>query len=116
MERIKSVISFLNNTGISTEDKLPIFPLQPFTKIPYSNGLGSQLHKAVINDNQLIDKKLLDEFWLHNPESNWAIKTGDISNLTILDVDNKDNFKGSKFIEKNIDFKYELYKNELELF
>ena len=108
MNRLNQVINFLGN-----KYELPIFPLQPFTKIPYFDGQGRALHDFVYNQEQLIDTETLRDFHINNPECNWAIKTGNLSNITILDVDDKQDERGSKFIQKYCDFKPDIHCKDM---
>ena len=67
-----------------------VFPLSPGTKIPPR---GSKGHLAATRDVQLIQ-----QWWGSSPDFNIGIATGEISGITVLDVDGKEGMASSKTI------------------
>jgi archaellum biogenesis ATPase FlaH len=58
-----------------------VFPLSPQSKIPLKGSRG--LHDATTDPGQI------EQWWTEHPDANIGIRTGQISNLTVVDFDPK---------------------------
>ena len=59
-----------------------VFPLAPGTKVPLKGSRG--LYDATIDESQIT------KWWTENPDYNIGIRTGKISNLTVIDFDTEE--------------------------
>ena len=98
------------NLGEKMENKFnfAIFPIQPNMKIPYSHIVDKEKRGGFYTATK--DMDIISNWETKLKKCNWAIATGEKSNVIVIDIDVKGNAKGFESFKKMIEGKPEMPK------